>query len=84
MLALLVTSLTCREPRADGEAVATVEHSECPEVVRSEESAAVGLRNLVTQWHIAQKGGLRRHVSACLAAGLRKMHSCEGNIRWTV
>ncbi|CAK0783982.1 hypothetical protein CVIRNUC_007185 [Coccomyxa viridis] len=40
----------------DGQAMATVEDAECPEVVRSEESAAVGLRNLVTQWHIAQKG----------------------------
>ena len=38
--------------------MATVEDAECPEVVRSEESAAVGLRNLVTQWHITQKGAL--------------------------
>ena len=55
-----------------------MEIAECPEVVRSEESAAVGLRNLVTQWHIAQKGDPRRHMSACLlVAGLMKMHTCE-------
>ena len=38
------------------------------EVVRSEESAAVGLRNLVTQWHITQKGALSRipHLRSCL------------------
>ncbi len=58
--------------------MATVEDAECPEVVRSEESAAVGLRNLVTQWHIAQKGDPQRHMSACLlVAGLMKMHTCE-------
>ena len=44
---------------ADGELIPSVEDAECPEVVRSEESAAVGLRNLVTQWHIHQKGGLQ-------------------------
>ena len=53
---------------ADGETVATVEDAECPEVVRREESAAVGLRNLVTQWHITQKGALPRilHLGSCL------------------
>ncbi|CAL5226003.1 g8806 [Coccomyxa viridis] len=39
-----------------GQLVASVEDADCPEVVRSEESAAVGLRNLVTQWHLVQKG----------------------------
>ena len=38
--------------------MASVEDADCPEVVRSEESAAVGLRNLVTQWHLVQKGAL--------------------------
>ena len=28
-------------------------------MVRSEESAAVGLRNLVTQWHLSQRGKLQ-------------------------
>lgn len=57
-----------RTLHADGEAVATVEDAECPEVVRREESAAVGLRNLVTQWHITQKGALSRilHLRSCL------------------
>ena len=55
-----------------------MEDADCSEVVRSEESAAVGLRNLVTQWHIAQKGDQWRHMSACsLVAALTKMHTCE-------
>ena len=71
-------TLTSSEPCADGEAKATVEDADCSEVVRSEESAAVGLRNLVTQWHIAQKGDQWRHMSACsLVAALTKMHTCE-------
>lgn len=57
-LLALAGNYPSRTLHADGETVATVEDAECPEVVRSEESAAVGLRNLVTQWHITQKGAL--------------------------
>lgn len=64
---------------ADGELATSVEDAECPDVVRSEESAAVGLRNLVTQWHIAQKGALSEdppstnYFALRLLAALRQM-----------
>ena len=53
---------------ADGELTTSVEDAERPEVVRSEESAAVGLRNLVTQWHLTQKGAPWPTVQASLCA----------------
>ena len=52
---------------AGDELVASVEDAECPEVVRSEESAAVGLRNLVTQWHIIQKGMVKAALMTCMS-----------------
>ena len=57
---------------AGDELVASVEDAECPEVVRSEESAAVGLRNLVTQWHLVQKGAYLLALTtsmSCIVSG---------------
>ncbi len=69
-------SMTLVKLHADGEHVATVEDAQCPDVVRSEQSTAVGLRNLVTQWHITQKGAL---PSECC---FEEQHSCSGSSAW--